>query len=488
MGLFALSITFQLIEIDSDGIRVLDSNFPIIPKIPLGFAKVQPTGIGSSLKDDHQPNINSGLTSGQLLNPTNATITTTLGSNSGGYWDATSPYVSKHQMSQWEDEVKPWSKKFPANRTTAMAYRDIPKEPGKRAKAAIIALVRNSELQDMLNTLKSFEGKFNSRYNYPYVFLNDEPFTQEFMDTISAHTSSETMFGLLPKDHWEVPKWIDQTEAQLSRIQMAKKGVIYASSLSYRKMCRFNSGFFYKHPLLQEFDWYWRIEPDVDFYCDLKYDPFIYMQENNKIYSFVIAIKEIRNTINNLWAYTIKYALDNNLNTTLLSYFTNDRGRGNDYNLCHFWSNFEIASLKFFRSDQYESYFQYLDKTGNFFYERYGDAPVHSLAAGLFLDKDQVHFFEDIGYRHSNIINCPEVKTDELKAKSTCQCPNLDEEGLRRAEWPCLGDWKEYEPRNMTNTDYRRILDNLSGHKKSTLFEVGSVGERRRYLNYLNLV
>lgn len=33
--------------------------------------------------------------------------------------------------------------------------------------------------------------------------------------------------------------------------------------ISYRHMCRWNSGFFYKHPRLRDFDWYWRVEPDV---------------------------------------------------------------------------------------------------------------------------------------------------------------------------------------------------------------------------------
>lgn len=33
--------------------------------------------------------------------------------------------------------------------------------------------------------------------------------------------------------------------------------------ISYRHMCRWNSGFFYRHPRLKDFDWYWRVEPDV---------------------------------------------------------------------------------------------------------------------------------------------------------------------------------------------------------------------------------
>ena len=40
--------------------------------------------------------------------------------------------------------------------------------------------------------------------------------------------------------------------------------------ISYRHMCRWNSGFFYKHPRLKDFDWYWRIEPDVCYHLSAK--------------------------------------------------------------------------------------------------------------------------------------------------------------------------------------------------------------------------
>lgn len=33
-----------------------------------------------------------------------------------------------------------------------------------------------------------------------------------------------------------------------------------AGSVSYRNMCRFNSGFFFKHPLMEQYQWYWRVE------------------------------------------------------------------------------------------------------------------------------------------------------------------------------------------------------------------------------------
>ena len=88
-------------------------------------------------------------------------------------------------------------------------------------------------------------------------------------------------------------------------------------------MCRFNSGvfnlfsrftplhsllihvpaqFFYRQKLLLNYRYYWRVEyapfrllysgcsdttprrPGVSFHCDINFDPFLFMQDNNKIY------------------------------------------------------------------------------------------------------------------------------------------------------------------------------------------------------------
>lgn len=71
---------------------------------------------------------------------------------------------------------------------------------------------------------------------------------------------------------------------------MAKDGVIYGGSESYRHMCRFNSGFFYEQEPLLKYDFYWRVEPGIDMYCDIDFDPFLLMQANNKTYGFTIAL------------------------------------------------------------------------------------------------------------------------------------------------------------------------------------------------------
>jgi Glycolipid 2-alpha-mannosyltransferase len=74
-----------------------------------------------------------------------------------------------------------------------------------------------------------------------------------------------------------------------------------------------------------------------------------------------------------------------------------------------FWSNFEIGSLDFYRSEAYTAYFEHLDKAGGFFYERWGDAPVHSIAACLFLKPEQM-----CGVNLSSSILPPGARQTEL--------------------------------------------------------------------------
>lgn len=297
------------------------------------------------------------------------------------------------------------------------------KDPVKseKVKATFVTLARNSELYDLIKSIRNVEDRFNRKFNYDWVFLNDDDFTQEFKDLTTALVSGKTKYGKIPKEHWSYPDWIDLKRAEETRKNMKLQKIIYGDSESYRHMCRFESGFFWRHPLLDDYDWYWRVEPSIDIHCDLNYDLFKYMEDNNKVYGFTISIHEFRATIPTLWDTTKKFIKENPqylAENNFMDFISDDKGE--TYNLCHFWSNFEIANLNFWRGEAYRKYFDYLDQTGGFFYERWGDAPIHSIAAALFLPKDKIHYFDDVGYKHSVYTQCP--LNPQFRYEHKCHC------------------------------------------------------------------
>jgi alpha 1,2-mannosyltransferase len=69
-------------------------------------------------------------------------------------------------------------------------------------------------------------------------------------------------------------------------------------------MCRYQSGFFFEHALLDSYEYYWRVEPNVKFLCDIPYDPFKVMKDHNRTYGFVVSLYEYQDTIPSLWKTT----------------------------------------------------------------------------------------------------------------------------------------------------------------------------------------
>ena len=128
------------------------------------------------------------------------------------------------------------------------------------------------------------------------------------------------------------------------------------------------------------------------------------MIEHNKTYGFTIAVKELRETVPNIFRYASAYKRLNNIASQGLwemfvepkdpasdalkdqslpdEILANDPGsnslpeidleemEGEKYNMCHFWSNFEIARLSWFRSKEYNDFFQMMDRSGGFWMER----------------------------------------------------------------------------------------------------------------------
>lgn len=132
------------------------------------------------------------------------------------------------------------------------------------------------------------------------------------------------------------------------------------------------------------------------------------MAENNKTYGFTIAVKELVETVPNIFRYASSYKRMHNLtskgmwemfvdrpeededfmpendhrkkNKPRPEDLEDDPGRlpeidqeameGEVYNMCHFWSNFEIARLDWFRSKEYEDFFNVMDQSGGFWMER----------------------------------------------------------------------------------------------------------------------
>lgn len=70
--------------------------------------------------------------------------------------------------------------------------------PGEanRTSATILSLVRNEELEGILQSMRDLEATWNHKFNYPWTFFNDVPFSKEFKEKTQAATKAECRYGM----------------------------------------------------------------------------------------------------------------------------------------------------------------------------------------------------------------------------------------------------------------------------------------------------
>lgn len=109
----------------------------------------------------------------------------------------------------------------------------------QRENAAFVVLARNQDLNGLRESMQMMEDRFNHKFHYPWVFLNNEPFDDKFKEWTTGLSSGKTYYGELTKEMWGYPDWIDQDKARESRAKMEEAKVIYGGLESYRHMCRY---------------------------------------------------------------------------------------------------------------------------------------------------------------------------------------------------------------------------------------------------------
>lgn len=94
-------------------------------------------------------------------------------------------YGRATSLSNIKDKLVPSTGKPPYQNGIPAEYYDTVREdkpvpPQRKANAAIVSLARNGDIDGIAFSMKQMEDRFNKRYQYPYVFLNEEEFSEEF--------------------------------------------------------------------------------------------------------------------------------------------------------------------------------------------------------------------------------------------------------------------------------------------------------------------
>ncbi|KAF6825258.1 alpha-mannosyltransferase [Colletotrichum plurivorum] len=343
-------------------------------------------------------------------------------------------------------------------------------------RAAFVSLVSESQLDQMVASVAQLERRFNAKYRYDWVFFSYEELSEEFKDSTSNATAGTVTYNLIPDKHWS-PLDSGRPEAMDTN---------QANSWAAHHKRRWSAGLFAREKRLDAYDWFWMVEPGTQFMCDIDVDVFRLMRDRDIVYGVNQALFQDVSDAKSLWKSAktfmdehpdllqpkadISWILgnDGSLGTPTISaghqtnvsdgFSSNDQAlKANEeaglqpgvpqeadpqqcepntvpdaytsrlaasYSDCKVDAPIEIGNLRYFRGPEHKSYFEHLDRAGDFHHDTFRNVPIHSLSASMFLPRDRFWLLNDMFYEMHGLRSCPPMPTQ------TADVDNLDEQSI----------------------------------------------------------
>ena len=158
-------------------------------------------------------------------------------------------------------------------------------------------------------------------------------------------------------------------------------------TMGYRHMCRMFSGEVYKFPIVQEYEYYLRLDTDSFIRTPLGYDIFKWAKQNECWYGYIApAVQQ-----------------DNEKVVEGLSEFVNSIYPNQIPDRWMYYTNWELGKVNWFLTSEYITFYNMIDENGGIYTKRWGDAPIKFLGVNLFMPQKHIQPVQGFTYQHGAV-------------------------------------------------------------------------------------
>ena len=278
------------------------------------------------------------------------------------------------------------------------------------AKAAIVILTQGSEVRRayLKTTLYFLFRHFNAKFSYPVRILVQSDYQENWRDEIrqSVRLNFRHLISFVTIDDADflTPKFIDRDRLDAN---LKAAPVPYWRNECYRNMCRFWLVHLPKY--VADLDTMMRLDDDALIEEPIQIDLFSVMRERGISYVsnlvhidcpvccyemrdfFVNAASGDYGRIANVTKMFHRASIKPELLKSILSCNgSNGAPSGECYMPIMYYNNFHITDLHFWRRKDVIDLVDKIDRTGNIFYYRWGDAPLQTLILHSLLSDNKI--------------------------------------------------------------------------------------------------
>lgn len=325
------------------------------------------------------------------------THTSTFGACITGLWGISDVFLVKADEScikkQYMDPIEAGVLDHePKQITTVLSTIGLSLTNPKFAFVYLMVYPSDTAVADLQRSIASLHEHFNHKHHYPIILFVDnyEKWVHlQFIFSVRIH-----IIEINPKD-WEVqPSNLEYpTTFFISKSAPEHKGF----SMQYRQMSRFASGYLLTHPALARFDYVIKLDSDTFAYAQWQTDPFMQMYQTNSTIGYWVGYSDIDDVTMNLWNTFASFMKSQKIQMKQPELVLDSLGK---YRNTNFYGCFLGFKTSEFNSNQYKQFFNYFDATGGFFMHRWDEQKIFAFYAALYLESNQVEFFQGISIEH----------------------------------------------------------------------------------------
>lgn len=296
-------------------------------------------------------------------------------------------------------------------------------------KAVIVMYSKNSQMNEILETLRTFELRLNrsSKGKYDFLILLQSRPSNALKSMLPVMTSSKIHIVNI-RDELRTPKNYKVAMDKNYRAELAGLGFQDKRRNKLKHIQRFLTLGLFDLPEMQDYEYFWLLnDAKHRLACDITVDPLQIMEEESRKVGFMFF-----NSAHNpyqiyepIWDDLQQYHLENNIvhsEESPLSLITDDET--GLYNQCQFQTFGMMGHIPFFQSDEYRKIVTYLNDLNGMKYSLLTDSVIFTMAFTSLLTKQDFRLFEGIGLSNMDsknpLISCPEDPTIRLRGKCTC--------------------------------------------------------------------
>merc|ERR1740121_2532223 len=173
-------------------------------------------------------------------------------------------------------------------------------------------------------------------------------------------------------------------------------------------------------PVMANFDYAWTLDTDGYLPATLEADPFEKMWRGGYVYGYSHVSRDQASAVQHFWEFCRLYMESRGIDpkgTRILRRLTDALVLRDTYwhewNRGLFMNDIEITQLSWFRSQQYQDFFNFLDSVGGFWLYRWGDHAVRTIAIALWLNPSLLMRM-GVPYGHQETCRCGDEHEGEV--------------------------------------------------------------------------